>query len=199
MEDIEQSQLEMSKNHTHGAIGALVSGVMWLLSGLTAYEYSPKQAVWVLLIGGAFIHPISTVLNKIMGTGGPQSKTNALGKLAMEGTVFMLMCIPLAYGLSMQRTEWFFQAMLMIIGGRYLTFHTLFGNRSFWLLGALLGIAGYVLFSLDAPSYASALTGSIIEISFGLYLYRNARKAKTGNRNIGEKGVQRTVSAECAR
>ena len=180
MEDIKQSQLEMSKNHIQGVMGVLVSGVIWLLAGLAAYEYSPKQAIWVLLIGGAFIHPISTVLNKITGMGHTQSKTNALGKLAMEGTIFMIMCIPLAYGLSMQRTEWFFQAMLMIIGGRYLTFQTLFGNRLFWLLGALLGIAGYVLFSLHAPSHTSALTGSTIEIFFGLFLYRNARKAKTG-------------------
>lgn len=121
-----------------------------------------------------------------MGKGETQSKANALSKLAMEGTVFMIMCIPLAYGLSMQRTEWFFQGMLMIIGGRYLTFHTMFGNRIFWLLGALLGISGYVLFSLHAPSYASALTGSAVEIFFGLLLYRNARNWKTDLIQVGE-------------
>lgn len=180
MEDIKQSQLDMTKSHNQGAIGVLISGIMWLLAGLAAYGYSPKKAVWVLLIGGAFIHPISTVINKITGVREPQSKNNSLRILAMEGTVFMLMCIPLAYGLSMQRTEWFFQGMLMIIGGRYLTFHTLFGNRLFWLLGALLGLAGYVLFSFQAASHTSALVGSTIEILFGVFLYAMTRRRKTG-------------------
>ena len=66
-------------------------------------------------------------------------------------------------------------SMMMIIGGRYLTFNTLFGNRLFWILGGPLGIAGYLLFSLNAPSDVSALTGATIEIFFGIFVYFNAR------------------------
>lgn len=44
MENIKQSQLEMARNHNHGATGVVVSGVMWLMAGLVAYG-SPKQAV----------------------------------------------------------------------------------------------------------------------------------------------------------
>jgi hypothetical protein len=179
MENMKQAQLEMRNNYIWGATGIVVSGFMWLLSGLVAYNYSPKQAVWTLLIGGVLIHPISTIVNKILGVSGTHSKNNALGNLAMEGTFFMLMCIPLAYGLSLLRTEWFFQGMLMIIGGRYLTFNTLYGNRLFWIIGATLGIAGYLLYSLNAQSYVSALTGSIIEISYGAYMYIYSRRTQT--------------------
>lgn len=179
MEDIKQAQIEMRDKHMYGATGIVVSGFMWLLSCIIAYKYSPRYAVAILLIGGAFIHPISTSLNRILGVSGTHSKDNALGGLAMEGTFFMLMCIPLAYGLSLQRTGWFFQAMLIIIGGRYLTFNTIYGNRLFWILGGILGIAGYLLFLTNAQSYISALTGSIIEISYGLSMYYNARRAKT--------------------
>lgn len=172
-----KDQLEMNKSHNHGATGIIVSGLMWLAASIVALNYSSKSAIWTLLIGGAFIHPISTAINKLIGVTGRVEKSNSLVGLALEGTIFMLMCIPLAYGLSLQRAEWFFYGMLMIIGGRYLTFNTIFGNRIFWVLGAVLGISGYILFKIDAQPFLSALTGSIVELLFGtLILSRKQRK-----------------------
>ena len=106
------------------------------------------------------------------------SKGNLLGNLAGEGTIFMLMCLPLAYLLSLQHSEWFFQAMLMIIGGRYLTFATIYGNKIYWILGGVLGIAAYFLFSLKLESSVSALTGAAIEITFGLFMLVAFRRNK---------------------
>jgi hypothetical protein len=170
MMDIKQAQLEMRNNHNSGATGILVSGFTWLLTAFVAFNNSSKYAVWTLLIGGVFIYPISTVLNKLLGVNGTNSTNNVLVNLAMEGTFFMLMCIPLAYGLSLQHPEWFFQGMLMIIGGRYLTFNTLYGAKLYWVLGGILGILGYFLFSLKQSCFISALSGSIIEILFGIMM-----------------------------
>lgn len=39
----------------------------------------------------------------------------------MEGIIFIVMFLPLALGPSLQYAEWFFQGMLLIIGGSYLT------------------------------------------------------------------------------
>ncbi|HSD09082.1 DUF7010 family protein [Flavobacterium sp.] len=174
--NVKVAQTEMRNNHMNGTTGIIVSGLIWLTSGFVASSYSSKQAVWTLLVGGALIYPISIIFNKIIGVSGTQSKNNPLTNLAMEGTFYMLMCIPLAYGLSVQRIEWFFPAMLLIIGGRYLTFNTIYGNRLFWVLGGILGIAAYILFSLNAKCHISALTGGGIEIVFGFFMYFNARR-----------------------
>jgi len=179
MQTIEQAQLEMRQKYMYGATGIVVSGFMWLLSGLVAYNYSPRYAILTLFIGGALIHPISTIFDKMLGMNQTHSKDNALGSLAMEGTFFMLMCMPLAYILSLQRTEWFFQGMLIIIGGRYLLFNTIYGSRLYWILGAILGMAGYLLFLFNAQSYISALTGSMIEVPYGLFVYYHASSTKT--------------------
>ena len=88
-----------------------------------------------------FIHLVSVLLSKVLGLSGSHTNGNPLGNLAMEGTIFMIMCLPLAYGLSLQHTEWFFQGMLLIIGGRYLTFASIYDFRSYWVLGAVLGVA----------------------------------------------------------
>jgi hypothetical protein len=171
-----QAQTDMRKGYANGSIGIIVSGLIWLLSATISYQYSAKQAVWMLLIGGMFIHPLGVLLSKAIGLSGTHTKGNPLGNLAMEGTIFMIMCLPLAFGLSLQYAEWFFQGMLLIIGGRYLTFASIYGIRLYWILGALLGVAAYLLFYFKVESFGSLLTGSLIEISFGLFMFFSFRR-----------------------
>lgn len=179
MENIKDAQNEMSKNYANGSTGIIISGIVWLISALIIVFASPKLGVWSLLIGGALIFPLSLLVNKLIGLSDSHSKDNPLGKLAMEGTFLMLMCIPIALLLSLQNIEWFFQAMIMIIGGRYLTFQTLYGNKLYWLLGILLGISAFILFSLKADAFSSVLTGAIIEIVLGSYMFFNFKKTQT--------------------
>lgn len=173
---INQAQTDMCRGYANGSVGIIVSGLVWLTSAIVSSQFSDKKAIWTLLIGGMFIFPLSVVLAKVSGISGNHSKGNPLGNLAMEGTIFMLMCLPLAFGLSSLHVEWFFQAMLMIIGGRYLTFASIYGIKLYWILGALLGIAAYSLFSFNVKSFGSILTGSIIEISFGIFMFITFRK-----------------------
>lgn len=176
IDTIGQAQSDMREGYADGSIGMIVSGLIWLMSAIVAFQFSDKQAVWTLIFGGMFIHPLGVLLCKIMKLSGAHTKGNPLGNLAMEGTIFMIICMPLAFGLSLQQTEWFFQGMLMIIGGRYLTFASIYGNRIYWVLGAVLGIAAFILFSFKVESFASALTGALIEIIFGLYMLIIFRK-----------------------
>ena len=60
---------------------------MWLTSSIGAFQFSPKQAVWVLLVGGMLIHPLSVIMYKLIGLSGVHKKGNPLANLAMEGTV----------------------------------------------------------------------------------------------------------------
>ena len=175
---IGQAQTDMCRAYANGSVGIIVSGFIWLLSAFVTYQYSAKHAIWTLLIGGMFIAPVSALLSKALGLTGKHTKGNPLGNLAMEGTIFMIMCLPLAFGLSFQQSEFFFQAMLMIIGGRYLTFASIYGSKIYWILGAFLGAAAYIMFRFKVQSFGSALTGSLIEITFGLLLFITFRKNK---------------------
>ena len=180
-ETLVQAQTDMCRGYANGSIGIIVSGLMWLISAIVTYQYSANHAVWTLLIGGMLIHPVSVLLYKIIGLSGSHTKGNPLGNLAMEGTIFMIMCLPIAFGLSLQYTPWFFQGMLLIIGGRYLTFSSIYGIRLYWILGAVLGVAAYLLFYNSVQSFGTLLTGSLIEISFGLFMFLSFRR---NNKNI---------------
>lgn len=178
-DSVEHAQADMRRGYANGFIGIIVSGLIWLISAVICYQYSAKQAVWVLFVGGMFIHPVSMILSKFMGSPGKHTNGNPLGNLAMEGTIFMIMCIPLAFVLSLQQVEWFFQGMLLIIGGRYLTFASIYGNRLYWVFGATLGVAAYLLFHFRIASFISLLTGSFIEIFFGSFMFYSFRKKKS--------------------
>jgi hypothetical protein len=170
------AQQDMRVSYLHGYPGVVVSGMVWLISALVALYVSPDKAVWTLLVGGVFIHPVSILLNKILGASGAHAHNNPLGKLAMEGTLFMIMCLPLAYGLSFQKIEWFFQGMLLIIGGRYLHFATLYGLRLYWALGIGLAAAAYLLFTLNSSSHTTLFVGAAMEMLFGLVMLAILRR-----------------------
>lgn len=176
-----QAQTDMCKGYANGSIGIIVSGLIWLISAAVAYQYSANTAVWSFLIGGMFIHPVSVLLCKMIGLSGSHTKGNPLGNLAMEGTISMIMCLPIAFGLSLQYVEWFFQGMLLIISGRYLTFSSIYGIRFYWILGAVLAFAAYLLFYNRVQSFGTLLTGSLIEISFGLFMFLSFRR---NNKNV---------------
>jgi len=179
LQHLKDAQQDMRAAYLHGYPGVLVSGTVWLVSGLVAMYVSPDKAVWTLLVGGVLIHPVSALLNKLLGARGVHAPSNPLGRLAMEGTIFMIMCLPLAYGLSFQKVEWFFQGMLLIIGGRYLIFATLYGSKLYWALGIGLGTSAYLLFKVNSPSQTTVLVGAAIEILFGLAMLTLLRRKRS--------------------
>lgn len=86
----------------------------------------------------------------------------------------------------MQKLEWFFPAMLLMIGGRYLTFATLYGMRLYWALGLALGAAGVVLGRASTPVQWRAAAGAAIAAIFALACLVMHRQ---WNRSIGLRDV----------
>lgn len=171
MNNLQDAQSDMRNSYGYGSIGVFVSGMIWLTSSLVINAYSSEKGIWTLIIGGMLIFPLATLIGKLIGIKGQHTKNNPLGKLAMEGTIWMIVCIPLAYGLSLVKAEWFFLGMLMIISGRYLTFATIYGMRIYWILGAILAAISYTLYNMKTDSFTCALTGGIIEMIFGIIIY----------------------------
>jgi hypothetical protein len=176
---ISQAQANMRNAYFSGAAGVLVSGCVWLTAGLVATLHPASTAVFVLLIGGALIHPLSVVLCKILGRTGTHERGNPLGLLAIEGTVWLLAGIAVAYGMHVLRAQWFFPAMLLVIGGRYMTFQSLYGLRIYWLCGVALIFAGVALALAMAPSAVSALVGAAIELIFATLIFVQNKRGST--------------------
>lgn len=170
------AQQEMRDAYAGGAPGMLTSAAVWLIAGIVALRLAPERAIWALFIGGMLIHPVSVLFTKVSGRSGAHRPDNPLGTLALATTFWMILCLPLAYGVSRLRLDWFFPAMLLIIGGRYFTFATLYGMRVYWICGAALAMAGYALAAANASPAIGAFTGAAIEAAFGAVVLIGVRR-----------------------
>jgi hypothetical protein len=150
-----------------------------LIAGITAVLATPRAAVFALLIGGMFIHPAAMLLAKLLGRSGAPTKANPLAALALESTIWMLLMIALAFVFARFRVEWFFPAMLLVIGGRYLTFATLYGLRLYWVCGGVIALAGFALAWIQAPIAQSAFVGAGIEYGFAMLVSSRVRGERT--------------------
>lgn len=174
--NISDAQKDMRRAYLGGSTGALVSGSVWLMAGILGIYTSQTVTVAAFMIGGMFIFPISVLLDKAFGRSGKHDPQNPLGALALESTVMMLLGIMIALVVWQVQPALFFPCMLMVIAGRYLVFQTIYGMRLYWIFGAVLAAAAYLIYSLALPFYAGALIGGVIELAFVLPLMLASRR-----------------------
>ncbi len=172
----EEQQQEMRHAHFDGAPGVLVSGLVWLAATLVCYQLGINKAVWTLLIGGALIYPMSTIVTKILGRPAKTSKANALNQLGMASTIWLILCCAMAYGLFLLKPELFFPAMMATIGSRYLVFASMFGRSIFWVMGVSLILAGFLAFYTALTPVVAAGLGGLIEVVFAFLVFAKASK-----------------------
>ena len=65
--------------------------------------------------------------------------------------------------------------MLMIIGARYLVFNTLYGIKTYGVLGGLLMLTGMLCILLGANFIIGAFVGGVTEIVFSLVIFMQTK------------------------
>ena len=168
MKEVDEAQRDMRDGYFSGAAGILASSLAWAAAAAATIFVSAETAVWVLFAGGMLIHPASIVICKVLGARGNHAKENPLAPLAIATTFWLIFSLPIVYVVSLQRMEWFFPAMLLVIGGRYLTFALLYGMRIFWALGLALAGAGFALGYIAAQPAIAVVAGAGIELVFAV-------------------------------
>ena len=172
----DDAQRDMRHAYFGGAPGLLASSLVWLVAGAVALKISPQSGVLALFFGGMAIHPVGMLIAKALGRAGTHTKGNPLGALALENTFQFLLSLMLAFAISAVKIAWFFPAMLLLIGGRYLVFATLYGTRLYWACGGALSLAGIGLAMLSATPPVAAFVGGAIELAFAGIVFSAARR-----------------------
>ncbi len=177
------AQKDMRYSYLSGATGVFVSGLVWLIAGAVAFFVSLQAGMIALFFGGMLIHPLGIMLDKMFGRSGNHKSGNPLGALALESTFLLFIGLFIAYAAAQLRPEWFFTIMLMTIGGRYLTFQTIYGLRIYWALGAVLALTGMLIMMFDFLTAYTAFVGGAIEVLFALIIFN---LAKSSEATVGE-------------
>jgi len=172
-------QSEMRREHYDGAPGVLTSGLVWLSSSGVCFLLGAPKGVWTLLIGGALIYPISSILTRVWVKPEASPSPNALNQLAAASTVWLIACSLMAYGLYHLHPELFFPTMMLTIGCRYAVFATVFGLTVYWILGFALVAASFLSCFLWLAPPLSAMIGGLIELAFAFVIFRGAKRFAT--------------------
>ena len=162
--EISEAQKEMRTRFVGGFYGQLVSGLLWLASAGLAIWSSPRAAITMLVVGGMFIFPLTELLVRVGGVKGWISSDNSLRELGMQVAFVLPASMPLLVPVGLYRLNWFYPAMMILLGAHYLPFVFLYGMRTFAALAGLL-VGGGVLLALywsDSFSAGAWFTGATL-------------------------------------
>jgi Family of unknown function (DUF7010) len=148
---VQEAQREVRTVFVGGFWGQLVSSAIWLASAALGTWASPRAAIVALVLCGIFIFPITQLLLRL--TGGPASLTsgNPLGNLAMQIAFTLPLSMLLLVPVTAFRLNWFYPALMVLVGAHYLPFTFLYGMRMFIPLSAILAGSGVAL-ALSLPN-----------------------------------------------
>ena len=173
---IKEAQKDMRMAYLGGGTGIFVSGLVWLIAGVFAMKVSMMTSLPIFFFGGMFIFPMSILLSKLLKRSGRHAKGSSLGTLAMESTFLLFIGLFIAYTVYISVGDWFYSIMLMIIGGRYLIFQSIYGIKLYWVFGMVLIAVGVLTMVLMQEQHIAAIAGGIIEIIFAYPVMAAARK-----------------------
>lgn len=94
----------------------------------------------------------------------------------MASTIWLILCCAMAYGLFLFKPAWFFPAMMVTIGSRYLVFASMFGRAIFGVMGVSLIVAGNVALFAAVPPVTAAAIGGVIAVLFACLVFSKASR-----------------------
>ena len=180
--DIGDAQREMRTRFSGGFYGQLFSGVLWLVSASLAAWNTPRAAITTLVVGGFFIFPTTELFIRVAGGRQPLSAQNALRCLGMQVAFVLPISMPLLLPVGLYRLNWFYPAMMVLLGAHYIPFVFLYGMRMFGVMAALVVSGGLVIAMYWSGSFSVGAwyTGTILVLFAGVGRFIARREAHRG-------------------
>jgi hypothetical protein len=151
---VSDAQKEVRTVFVGGFWGQLVSSALWLVSAALGTWVSPRAAIVELVAGGFLIFPITQLLLRLAGRRASLKSENPLWYLGMQVALVAPMCMLLLAPVAAFRLNWFYPALMIIVGAHYLPFTFLYGMRMFIPLCAILVGSGTVIALCLAGSFS---------------------------------------------
>jgi Na+-transporting methylmalonyl-CoA/oxaloacetate decarboxylase gamma subunit len=176
---ITDAQRDISRAYLGGGPGVFVSALAWFAAALVEQSRGVGTAFIVLFFAGMLIYPLSTAISRFVFRREKEAPDNPLGLLALESTIAMIGGLFAAWLFLRFEPSYVFPLAAIAVGTHYAVFKTIYGDRLFWLLGALITLVG-LLSIYDAVPIPGGpiLAVGAIELLFALYLTMRARRAE---------------------
>ncbi len=170
---VEEAQAENRYAYVGGGPGAVVSGLVWAVAAYVLASRGTIPAFGALFFGGMLIFPLGSLVDKYMFARPAKTTDNPLTMLGLESTICMLGGFYAAWLILPIIPDYTFPLAAIAVGTHYFPFKTLYGDRTYWLLGALITAVGVAAIVTGTPNaFALMAFVAAIEIGFGIYLAR---------------------------
>jgi hypothetical protein len=152
--DVQHAQREMRFAYIGGFWGQLVSSAIWLVSAALGTWVSPSASILTVVIGGFFIFPLTHMLLRLSSRRASVSPQNPFTSLGMQVAFVLPISMLLLVPAGLDRLNWFFPALMVLVGAHYLPFATLYGMRMFLFLAGILIATGVLLAVYFAETFS---------------------------------------------
>lgn len=142
---VQDAQREVRSVYIGGFWGQLVTSVIWLVSAALGTWVTPKVSILTIIIAGFFIFPLTQMLLRLSGRPASVSRENPFSSLAIQIAFVLPFSMFLLVPVGLYRLNWFFPALMILVGAHYLPFASLYGMRMFLFLSGILIAAGVVI------------------------------------------------------
>ena len=165
--EIRDAQREVRAVYTGGFWGQLVSSIIWLASAALGTWGSPRASILTVVIAGFFIFAITQMLLRVSGRRASVSKENPFNSLGMQVAFVLPFSMLLLVPVGLYRLNWFFPALMVLVGAHYLPFASLYGMRMFlFLAGFLIAIGVVIALYFSASFSLGAWVGGLTLFAF---------------------------------
>ena len=147
---VQDAQIEVRTVFVGGFFGQIVSSVLWLVSAVLGTWVTPRAAIMELVLGGFLIFPVTQLLLRLTGRRASLVSGNPLGNLGMQIAFTLPLSMLLLVPVTAFRLNWFYPALMILVGAHYLPFTFLYGMRMFIPLCAIF-VGGGVAIALYVP------------------------------------------------
>jgi len=178
--EITLAQRDVRTKFVGGFPGQMASSIVWFLSAIGATWVSLKVGALIVLVGGTFIYPLSQLILRMMGRPTSLPKGHPMNALGMQVAFVLPLMLPVVYGATMYRHDWFYPALMIVLGAHYLPFMFSYGMKLFGALaGVLIGVG--VVLGMRVPNrpLVGAWTTAVVLLVFA-FVGRHAGLAEEG-------------------
>ena len=178
---ITDAQADLRRAYVGGGPGAVISGLLWLAAAWIEANHGVRTAFIALFLGGMLIYPLGLAASRLLFRRASEAKDNPMGPVALESTIAMIGCLLAAWLILPFKPEFVFPIAAVAVGTHYFVFKTAYGDRTYWLLAALITAVGLVaIFDVATLPGGLVLAVGIIEIAFGIMLTVRALNSDDG-------------------
>jgi hypothetical protein len=173
---VDDAQRDLGRAYVGGGPGVFISSLSWFAAALAERTQGVAAGFAVLFFSGMLIFPLATLACRYLFRRPAEAADNPLGRTALESTIAMLGGLFAAWLFLPLRPDYVFPLAAIAVGTHYAVFKTVYGDRTFWLLGAI--VTGVGLLGVHRPELlpgGPVFAVALVELVFALLLTWGAR------------------------